>query len=89
VIICAALGGNNGGIWRSEDTGKTWKQVLAGQATDVVLDPSSGLILDPTTDLAVRGNLQVVYAGIRGTGVFMSPNQGQVWNLMAGGGGNA
>ena len=62
--------------------------MLAGQATDVVLDPNSGTVLDPTTGTNVQGNLQVVYAGIRGVGVEMSPNQGQVWNLMAGGIGN-
>ena len=60
----------------------------AGQATDVVLDPDSGTVLNPDTDTTVQGNLQVVYAGIRGVGVYMSPNQGQVWNLMAGGIGN-
>ena len=42
VIIYAALSGTNGGIYRSEDTGKTWQLMLAGQATDVVLDPTSG-----------------------------------------------
>src|SRR5262249_41618539 len=78
----------NGGIWRSEDTGKTWQLMLAGQATDVVLDPESGAVLNPDTDTAVQGNLQVVYAAIRGSGVYMSPNQGQVWSLMAGGIGN-
>jgi subtilisin-like proprotein convertase family protein len=90
VIMYAALsgGGSRGGIYRSEDTGKTWQQMLSGQATDVVLDPSSGIVLDPTSDVAVHGNLQVVYAGISGVGVFMSPNQGQVWNQMNGGVGN-
>ena len=88
VIIYAALSGTNGGIWRSVDTGKTWQLMLAGQATDVVLDPTSGTVLDPTTGTNVQGNLQIVYAGIRGEGVFISPNQGQGWNLMAGGIGN-
>ena len=64
------------------------RMMLAGQATDVVLDPDSGTVLNPDTDTTVQGNLQVVYAGIRGVGVFMSPNQGQVWNLMTGGVGN-
>ena len=50
MIIYAALSGTNGGIWRSEDTGKTWQLMLAGQATDVVLDPDSGTVLDPDTD---------------------------------------
>ena len=88
VIIYAALSGTNGGIWRSEDTGKTWTLMLAGQATDVVLDPESGIVLNPDTNTYVQGNLQVVYAAIRGVGVYLSPNQGQVWNQMLGGIGN-
>ena len=90
VIIYAALSGNNGGIWRSEDTGKTWTKMLAGNATDVVLDPNSGITLDPATNTEVQGNLQVVYAALVGSGggVYMSPNQGQVWNQMLGGVGN-
>ena len=96
VIIYAALSGANGGIWRSEDTGQTWVQMLAGNATSVVLNPNSGTVLNPTTGTNVQGNLQVVYAGFAsptGTtgaaaGVYLSPNQGQVWSLMAGGIGN-
>ncbi|MGA2706562.1 MAG: hypothetical protein ABSH35_36580 [Isosphaeraceae bacterium] len=88
VIIYAAMSGPNGGIWRSEDTGKPWSLMLAGNATDVVLDQDSGTVLDPTTGTEVSGNLQIVYAAIEGQGVFISPNQGQVWNLMAGGVGN-
>ncbi len=88
VIIYAAMSGTNGGIWRSEDTGKTWMLMLAGNATDVILDQDSGTLLDPDTDTNVVGNLQVVFAGMEGQGVFISPNQGQVWTLMAGGNGN-
>ena len=62
--------------------------MLAGQATDVVLDSESGTVINPDTNTYVQGNLQVVYAGIRGVGVYMSPNQGQVWNQMLGGIGN-
>lgn len=92
VVVFAALSGNNGGIWRSLDSGLTWGTVnsstnkrvanRAGQATDVVLDPNSGpvdAVSNPT------GNLQVVYGAFRGEGVFLSPNQGQSWNIMAGG----
>jgi subtilisin-like proprotein convertase family protein len=88
VIIYAALSGTNGGIWRSEDTGLIWNQMLAGNASDVILDPDSGIVLDPDTDTEVNGNLQVVYAGMVGQGVFMSPNQGSFWSMMAGGVGN-
>ena len=87
-IIYAALSGTNGGIWRSEDSGKTWLNVLPGQATDVVLDANSGTVIIPDSDTAVQGNLQIVYAGMSGQGVFMSPNQGQIWSLMTGGIGN-
>ena len=92
VIIYAALSNNasgtNGGIWRSEDTGMTWNLMLAGNASDVVLNPDSGIVLDPDTDTEVNGNLQVVYAGMVGQGVFMSPNQGSFWSMMTGGVGN-
>ncbi len=88
MIIYAALSGTNGGIWRSENTGQTWTQVLAGNATSVVLDQDSGIVLDPVTDTDVQGNLQIVYAGIEGQGVYMSTNQGQSWTLMAPGVGN-
>jgi subtilisin-like proprotein convertase family protein len=92
VVVYAALSGANGGIWRSLDSGMTWGVVssttgkrvanLVGQATDVVLDPASGTVdavSNPT------GNLQTVYGALRGQGVYISPNQGQVWNLMSGG----
>ena len=88
VIIYAALSGTNGGIWRSEDTGKTWSLMLAGNATDVILDADSAVPLNTDVNPGTTGNLQVVFAGMQGQGVFMSPNQGQVWNLMAGNVGN-
>ncbi len=88
VIIYAALSGPTGGVWRSQDTGKTWQLMLSGQATSVVLAPGTGATSSPGTGVNVQGNLQVVYAALRGTGVFMSPNQGQVWAQMLGGIGN-
>ena len=94
VIIYAAVSGTavntsspGQGIWRSEDTGKTWTLMLVGNATDVILDADSAIPINPDTN-PTPGNLQVVFAGIEGQGVFMSPNQGQVWNLMAGNVGN-
>ena len=80
VIIYAAISGRNGGLWRSLDTGDHWQLMRAGNATDVVLDPSSNTGGD--------GNLQVVIAAFQGDGVYLSPNRGQIWNLMAGGVGN-
>ena len=88
VIIYAAMSGTNGGIWRSENTGKTWALMLAGNATDVILDADSAVPLNTDSNPGTTGNLQVVFAGMEGQGVFMSPNQGQVWSLMAGNVGN-
>ena len=50
--------------------------------------PDSAEPLNPDADPVSTGNLQVVFAGMEGQGVFMSPNQGQVWNLMTGTVGN-
>ena len=89
VIIYAALSdvdangnaidgaGRAGGIWRSVDTGKTWTKMRAGQATDVILDLSSGTG-------APDGNLQILYAAFRGDGIYRSPNRGQEFDLMTG-----
>ena len=86
VVVFAALSGNNGGIWRSVDSGRTWGAVdpttgvrgpnLPGDATDVVLDPNSAT--------GGNGNLQTVYGAIEGVGVFGSNTQGQVWNPLLG-----
>ena len=54
----------------------------------MVLDADSGSVLNPITGTTTQGNLQVVFAGIRGVGVEMSPNQGRIWSLMNGGIGN-
>ena len=89
VIIYAAMSGPNGGIWRSEDTGKTWPiDAAPARRPTWSLDPDSGTIINPDTARPSPGNLQIVYAGISGVGVYMSPNQGQVWTLMTGGVGN-
>ena len=84
VIVYAAMSGGNGGIWRSSDTGNTWQKVLDGQATDVILDPTSGTV-DAFTN--PTGNLQRVFAGIRGSGVWQSTSEGVAgsFSLMAGG----
>ena len=59
VIVYAALSGANGGIWRSNDTGKHWTLVRGGVATDVVLSAGSA---------SLNGNLQILYAAFRGAG---------------------
>jgi subtilisin-like proprotein convertase family protein len=81
VIVYAAMGNGDttagGGLYRSLDTGKSWQRMKAGEATDVLLDYNSVS--------AQSGNLQILYAGFQGQGVFSSPNRGQVWNAMTGG----
>jgi subtilisin-like proprotein convertase family protein len=67
----------NGGLWRSVDSGRTWRRMRAGQATDVVLD------LNSRTG-AIDGGVQRIYAAFRNDGVYESPNRGQTWNAMPG-----
>jgi len=65
VAVYAAMSGaaGQGGVWRSLDTGKTWQPVRLGNATDVVLAAGSR---------DAGGNLDKMYAGFRGEGVFFS-----------------
>ena len=87
IIIYAAMGGGQGsgvgagGLYRSIDSGHTWELMKGGYATDVVFDPNSGAVNAVNT----TGNLLTLYAAFLGQGVFLSPNQGQTWNLMTGG----
>jgi subtilisin-like proprotein convertase family protein len=76
VIVYAALGGANGGLWRSVDGGNDWSLLKAGTATDVLLDPYSAS--------ASTGNLDILYAGFEGLGVFISTNRGASLSLMTG-----
>ena len=81
----SATGANgNGGVYRSLDSGNTWERVLAGQATDLEVDPGSGVV-DAFTN--PTGNLLTIFAALRGQGVFLSPTQGSVgsWRLLGGG----
>src|SRR5262249_2420064 len=80
VIIYAALGGLNGGLWRSVDTGQTWQllsdpNVQGTIATDVVLNLNSATVnafSNPT------GNVNTIYVAFQsaGTQVYTSPNRG-------------
>ncbi len=84
VVIYAALSGPNGGVYRSVTSGRSWQLMRAGQATDIIFDENSAVV-----DAFGRpGNLQVLYAGFRGEGVFISPDRGTVWNRLDGVTGN-
>ena len=77
---------NDGGLYRSTDTGQTWTKLSSdslGNATSVSLDLASATInavSNPT------GNVNTIFVGFPGSGIYVSPDRGQVLNLMAGGG---
>lgn len=56
------------GVWRSLDTGKTWRLMQAGQATDLFLAPGSA------SAGTTNKNIQKLYAGFAGAnaGVFFT-----------------
>lgn len=87
VIVYAALGGLNGGLWRSVNTGIRWERLsdrlTQTVATDVVLDLASATVdavSNPT------GNVDTIYVAFQsgGTQVYSSPNRGQILNVMTG-----
>lgn len=89
VIIYAAMGGTRPGIYRSVDSGRHWQNTTANiaelqgdDATDLVLDPNSGRF---NVDQNPTGNLQVLYAGFRNSGIWVSPQtEGATWNKLLG-----
>jgi subtilisin-like proprotein convertase family protein len=81
--VYAAITGTNGGLWRSDDTGNTWQKISddathGTQATDVILDPFSR---DVTT-----GQLDRLYAGFRGNGIFLGTSRGESLTVLLDGG---
>ena len=65
IAVYAAFSGPAGdpaaGVWQSLDGGADWTQMQAGNATSVVLEPGS---------TNANGNLETLFAGIQGQGVF-------------------
>jgi subtilisin-like proprotein convertase family protein len=61
-ILYAAISGTNGGLYRSTDSGLTWQQVRAGNATDVTLVPTG---LKDT-----NGNLLQLWAAFQNDGIY-------------------
>jgi subtilisin-like proprotein convertase family protein len=80
VIVYAAfsgtIAGTPGGVYRSNDSGRTWKLLRAGQATDIVLAPSIG-----------SANAQILYAGFQGEGVYYTSNAPLAASMSIRGGG--
>src|SRR5262249_45795623 len=58
VLVYAAMGN---GIYRSQDTGRTWKLLQSGVASDVALAAGSK---------DISGNAQVLYGAIESQGIF-------------------
>lgn len=61
------------GVFRSLDYGGTWVQLLAGPATDLLLDPKS-----PDTLIAAIG----LPWGYAGNGLYKSTDAGATWNRL-------
>ena len=58
------------GLFRSPDSGRTWRAVLAGVVNDLVMNP-----VDPS----------ILYAANRSDGVYKSTDSGRSWNRASGG----
>ena len=80
--------GGERGLYMSDDSGKTWKQVLAkGKytgVTDVVFDPTDPSILYAATHQRHRTVWAVVNGGPE-TGIHKSTDGGQTWRELKGG----
>ncbi len=94
VVFAAALGHAYGpqperGLYRTQDGGATWKQVLfvdeSTGAIDVVMDPNNPRILFAATwqlSLSTAGRV----SGGPGSGLFRSADGGDTWRRLAGNG---
>jgi subtilisin-like proprotein convertase family protein len=72
IAVYLAVSGPNGGLYRSADSGNTWQLIRKGQATDVVLAAGSA---------GANGNLELLYAGFQGEGVFFTSSALQATSM--------
>ena len=87
IVLVAALGdafapGEDRGVYRTTDGGKTWKRVLfAGPqagANEVIMDPSNPRIVYATTWRVQRGP-NFLSSGGEGSGLWKSTDGGETW----------
>ena len=76
-------GGGDRGLYKTEDGGKTWKKILAGDndwtgVNDVQLDPRNPDVLVATTWQRVR-RVYTFVAGGPGSAVWRSTDAGKTW----------
>jgi hypothetical protein len=67
VVYAASSFAGNGGIWRSTDSGNTWKAFITGTLLDQY----------PIADIAVMGN--TIYVALIGSNFFKSSDGGNTW----------
>ena len=95
-ILYAGISGR--GVFRSNDGGQNWTQILSGAtpAVAAAIGPSPNgfskviVALAPPTSPVQSGGIQVLYVSLEGTGgapdpvgVFISTNQGGTWTQQA------
>ena len=97
-ILCLAIGANNqrvyagsyAGVWRSDDVGRTWRQMARPQPGNFDADVPGALHAPHIFDVAVSpGNADIVLAvGVRSqfdpprNGVYRSADGGASWTLV-------
>ncbi len=67
VIVYIAVSGTNGGVYRSNNSGRDWTLMRAGNATDVFL--AAGF---RSTSTGSAGTLSFLYAAFRGEGIYVT-----------------
>jgi photosystem II stability/assembly factor-like uncharacterized protein len=92
-VFVAATGslwgpGGERGVYRTNDGGKTWKQVLKADddtgANDLVIDPVNSKVIYAST-YQRRRTACCMNGGGPGSGIWKSPDGGETWNQLKAG----